>query len=92
MALANVLSILLLSRAAAEVLSQSTFTNPFSYPETKYTPDSLEVRSSIPYREAKGPDREFVEQLLPYALTIKDIDGERANLEYSFSQKKIFDD
>jgi hypothetical protein len=92
MAIANVLTILLLSSAAAEILNQPTFTNPFTAAEPKYSSDSLEVTSSVPYREAKGLDRGFVEHLLPYILTIRDIDAERANLENSFASKKTFDD
>jgi len=88
MELTNVLSraTLLLSLftvlASAEILSQP-FSNPFETTNVKYTIEDSHVRSSIPYKEAKGSDRELVEQILLYTLTLRDIDQERANLESS---------
>jgi hypothetical protein len=63
----------------------SAFKNPFSQASVKFAPNSPEVTKSLPFKESEGPDRELVEQLMPYVLSIRDIDTERALFEISYN-------
>lgn len=83
---------LLFALTCADILSPGTFKNPFSQSNVKFAPTSQEVTSSLPFKEAQGSDRELVEQLMPYVLTIRDLEAERANFENSSPQKHGFDD
>lgn len=50
------------------------------------------MRTSIPFKESKGADRELVEQILLYTLTLRDIDQERTALEFSNTLKRTLED
>ena len=79
--------VLILALASSQILA-----SPFDTNYVKYTPDCKEVVQTIPYKEAKGKDRELVQQILPYSLTIKDINKDRGNLELTYKQKLKLDE
>ena len=58
------LALVLLSAAVAQA----------AWAPKAYTAESSAVLNSIPYRQAKGPDKELVKQLLPVQLQLRQID------------------